>query len=437
MAARDSGLTQPIFQDVDVDTPAPPSLLAAVSERRGSLTGTGRDVLEVEDAMDRLGGIGRYQIIHFAACGVFWFAQPGVLFSLFANGPCRRAGDVCALAPDYEPPEPPGTALEVVGSTLCCSAYDSSPVVGGAADGCNMDVDTGVGTCTAQSTDYWSTCRSVSCQFDLGIWNGGLEGDTFDPTRQQSLGREFFDSMFFLGWMWSVPVWGGLSDKLGRRVALFLALTFLHIGQLTSALAPNFAVYALARHFVGIGVGCTSLTSFVIGTEYAPRSRATAIKAGWSYWSGVGGIVMSLVARALYYNLSFYNWRWLTILMSLPIFIWTFFAFFLIEESPRWLLVNRGVEAANAVLAKVARRNGTQHLLKTFELRQPVSAVGGGGGDAEAAAAKPFEQVGQRAGKDRDSLKDLFCGPAAISVRVVVALVLWCALGRRCLPLQS
>ena len=54
---------------------------------------------------------------------------------------------------------------------------------------------------------------------------------------------------------------------------------------------------AAARHFVGIGVGCTSLTSFVVGTEFAPRSSATALKAGWSYWSGIGGILQSLFAK--------------------------------------------------------------------------------------------------------------------------------------------
>lgn len=51
------------------------------------------------------------------------------------------------------------------------------------------------------------------------------------------------DSAFFAGWLWSVPVWGGLSDRFGRRTALFLALTALHIGQFTSALAPNYWVY--------------------------------------------------------------------------------------------------------------------------------------------------------------------------------------------------
>ena len=63
--------------------------------KKGSITGTGKDRLDVEDALDRIGGVSYFQIVHFFSCGLFWFAQPGVLFSIFANGPCRGGGAVC------------------------------------------------------------------------------------------------------------------------------------------------------------------------------------------------------------------------------------------------------------------------------------------------------------------------------------------------------
>jgi MFS family permease len=45
-----------------------------------------------------------------------------------------------------------------------------------------------------------------------------------------------------------------LADRFGRRTALWLALAALHIGQFSSALAPNKWAYLVARHFAGIGV---------------------------------------------------------------------------------------------------------------------------------------------------------------------------------------
>ena len=75
------GLTAPLApqtpqrvltEDVDVDTPAPAARAASKQ-------------LDVEDALDQVGGLGKYQIGHFLACGVFWFAQSGILVSVFVN----------------------------------------------------------------------------------------------------------------------------------------------------------------------------------------------------------------------------------------------------------------------------------------------------------------------------------------------------------------
>eukprot|EP01048_Picozoa_sp_COSAG05_P008608 COSAG05_NODE_663_length_8031_cov_8.938225_4_plen_437_part_00 len=401
MVKDDSALTKPIFNDIDVDAEQPETA------RRGSLTGTGKDVLEIEDALDRLGGVSWFQLVHFTSTGIFWFIQPGVLFAIFANGPCR-GGDAVCFGPDQ------------TGTGPCCSQWEGENP-GGETNGCDIDIVEDFGTCLFAGDEgaqpYWSTCRSVSCQFDLGSEDNTL------------FGRELFDSSFFLGWMWSVPVWGGISDKYGRRTALWMALTALHIGQYTSALAPNYWVYLVARHFVGIGVGCTSLTSFIIGTEYAPRSRATPIKAGWSYWSGIGGIVQSFWALLMFNYLPGYNWRMLHLIMSAPLLIWTFFAYCLIEESPRWLLVSKGVPAAMAALVKVAKKNGKMAALSTFELRPPSTSADAVRRGSEAAAVvataaaeKEAAATGKVAGKD--TAKDL-CRIQQVRLRVIVVFCLW------------
>ena len=119
--------------------------------------------------------------------------------------------------------------------------------------------------------------------------------------------------------------------------------------------------------------------------------------------------------------------------MSAPLLVWTFFAYFLIAESPRWLLVNKGTAAADAVraaqgrlsalpfvffyespcctgllygragrltaenggsrrgqcLAKVAAKNGTTDKLATFVLRRPGTDGGAAGDTAEVEAKGP------------------------------------------------
>ena len=392
-----------LFRDVDVDGPdVLTSDLLGESRvvKKGSITGTGQDRLDIEDALDRIGGVSWFQLVHFCACGVFWFSQPGVLISVFANGPCRGGGAVCT-SPDGG----------VDGRGSCCSEWDPASIAAGNG-GCVLEEPDGIGVCTFAgpgpepdgTQPYWSDCRSVSCQFDLG------------SESRRGVFRELFDSSFFAGWMWAVPVWGVISDNFGRRTALWLALAALHIGQFASALSPNLWAYLVARHFTGIGVGCVSLTSFMIATEYSPTSRSTAIKAGWSYWSLFGGIAQSFGAKALFMWLPGYNWRLLSLILSAPLLLWTLPAYFLIAESPRWLLVKHGVGAANDALRVVAQKNGKSHMLHTFELRPPIGS--------DALANTPFKEEENETNRKQDGTVDLCCH-SLIRVRLVVTLVLW------------
>ena len=260
MVRDDSALTKPIFSDIDVDA----EQAGAPAPRRGSLTGAGKDVLEIEDALDRLGGVSWFQLTHFASCGVFWFAQPGVLFSIFANGPCRGGGAVCFGPEDLQ-----------TGTGPCCSENEGL-MPGGENNGCDIDLVENTGACLFAGDEglqpFWSTCRSVSCQFNLGS-----EEDTL-------ISRELFDSSFFLGWMWSVPIWGGISDKYGRRTALWMALTALHIGQYASALAPNYWVYLVARRLPTAGeaaINCRHIHLNALDRSYGRMHlRARSVETG-------------------------------------------------------------------------------------------------------------------------------------------------------------
>ena len=50
--------------------------------------------VDIEDVLDKVGGLGRYQWGHLVLCAGFWFANVGTPISLFVNSPwCLREGD--------------------------------------------------------------------------------------------------------------------------------------------------------------------------------------------------------------------------------------------------------------------------------------------------------------------------------------------------------
>ena len=308
--------------------------------RKPSLPGLGLSALaagvEIEDAYADIGGLGWYQLWHMGVLVCFWFFNVGTAMSVYANTPwCTSEGTpALCVGPDLE---------------------------------------------VAKSPDiFWSECRSLSCQFDLQPalcsgtddgagaaceLNGGGDacavdgGDcAFVPDNGRSYLRPLFDSSFFLGWLWSVTVFGYVSDRWGRRVALYASLMIFNISQVAGALAPNATVYMVARHFNGVGIGASSITAYVLGSELSPRLRAPAVKVAFSTIGALGTSGAALVLRPMLF-IPGYNWRLLTLLAVIPTVFFTFLAMCTIDESPRWVLISKGEAEAKALLRKVAMRN--------------------------------------------------------------------------------
>lgn len=293
--------------------------------------------VDIEDALDKIGGFGLYQWLHCFPLVLFWMMNVGTLVSVYGNSPW------CVAEDDPQ---------------LCLQADEDVP---------------------KSPEVFWSDCRSVSCQFNIRpalcigaddgagaacALNGDADGCAVDggdcafTAENELFLRPLFDSLFFLGWMWSVPFFGWLADHKGRRWALFGSWTILMISTVAAAVATTPTFYLVARHFNGVGFGSVGLSSYVLGTEIAPRKTATAVKTWWAVFSSLGQVLISLVLRALLF-LPGYNWRILTLVSIIPIFLAGIAAFLTVDESPRWVLIARGETEAKYVL----RPQPGRHLL--------------------------------------------------------------------------
>lgn len=108
---------------------------------------------------------------------------------------------------------------------------------------------------------------------------------------------------FLLGGTLGGIALGFLSDRIGRRAVLALAMLCCGAGSGLGALAPTWEVLALLRVVVGVGVGAALVVSAVVVTEHWPaRSRAVAL--GLLSVAYPVGIIASGIITA---NIS--NWR--------------------------------------------------------------------------------------------------------------------------------
>ena len=107
----------------------------------------------------------------------------------------------------------------------------------------------------------------------------------------------------------SQPVWGILSDRIGRLLVVRIALTLAAIAGLASAVAPGMALLTVCRFVAGFAFGAAvpSSLSFV-GDAVAPERRHGALAdlmAALGLGSGLAALFSGVVAHWLSWRLVF------------------------------------------------------------------------------------------------------------------------------------
>uniref|UniRef100_A0A0E0DH49 H(+)/Pi cotransporter n=1 Tax=Oryza meridionalis TaxID=40149 RepID=A0A0E0DH49_9ORYZ len=148
-------------------------------------------------------------------------------------------------------------------------------------------------------------------------------------------------SSFFAGNLAGGFLLTTLADThLGCRKMLVLSLATMSVAGVLTAFSPNVWVYAALRFVCGFGSSSGS-------------GGATQSVAGFVFFS-VG--FMSLPALA--YTLREASWRIMYLWTSLPSLCYAVLLYFLVQESPRWLLVRGRKQEAIEALRQIASLNG-------------------------------------------------------------------------------
>ena len=151
------------------------------------------------------------------------------------------------------------------------------------------------------------------------------------------------------------------ADRFGRRPTLLaIGLLFL-ISAVGCALAPNVALFIMARFIGGVGIGISTVAAPLYISEIAPPAQRGRLAAMFQF-NIVLGIVIAFLSNALLAGVGTDAWRWMLGVAAVPSLVYTLMCLGL-PESPRWLLTRKGDRpAALAVLARVMRGVAPQEL---------------------------------------------------------------------------
>jgi sugar porter (SP) family MFS transporter len=133
---------------------------------------------------------------------------------------------------------------------------------------------------------------------------------------------------------------GWPADRFGRKATLLWIGVLYFLGAVGSALAPNVAIFIVARVIGGLGIGISTVVAPMYISEIAPPRHRGRL-AGMFQFNIVFGILVAFVSNALLAGIGVNAWRWMLGVAAFPSVLYTLFGLWL-PESPRWLLVKKG-----------------------------------------------------------------------------------------------
>ncbi|CAH2325226.1 solute carrier family 22 member 20-like [Pelobates cultripes] len=165
--------------------------------------------------------------------------------------------------------------------------------------------------------------------------------------------RQMAQSVYMVGVLLGGAVFGGIADRFGRRTVLIWSYMQMSIAGTLVAFLPSFPCYVFFRLISGMTFSSVLLNTLCLMLEWMPVKGRTLAGTFIGYVFTSGQMVLSGLAYAIR------DWRWLQFSVTAPFYFFFVYSW-LLQESGRWLILNGRTDQALTNMRRVARLNGKE-----------------------------------------------------------------------------
>ncbi|XP_064207793.1 solute carrier family 22 member 6 [Anguilla rostrata] len=318
------------------------------------------------DILDQIGGLGRFQIIHVTLLSI-----PGLLMAsqnLLNNFTAGTPGHHCYVPNGTSRAIDQNISVLEVGNREILRAY--IPMDGGSK----------LSKCTRFKTAQWylimanMSAINTHVNFTETETESCQDGWTYDRTEFEATIvsewdlvcalrplKQMTQTIYMGGVLTGAIIFGGLSDKFGRRALLIWSYFQLATLGTCTAFSNSYLTYCILRFLTGMAVSGVILNTVSLKVEWIPTKTRTIVGTLSSFFFTFGQMVLAGVAYCLR------DWRKLQVAVCAPYFIFFLYSWWF-SESARWLMLNRRPEDALKHIHRVARINGKPEMAEKITL---------------------------------------------------------------------
>ncbi|XP_066588974.1 organic cation transporter protein-like [Prorops nasuta] len=212
----------------------------------------------------------------------------------------------------------------------------TSPYHVESADQCIVNINGTKVECT-----QWEYDRSIFPETIISQWNLVCNRAHYANLQQ---------SVLMFGVLLGNVIFGSLADRYGRKIPLMVSVVLQLASGIGCAVVPWFPALLLMKLLSALATGGTMVTSYVICMEIVGTKWRAAITVLYQIPYSLGH--MSLAGLAYLFR----HWQHLQLAITLPSIILLSY-WWIVPESPRWLLAMGRQKAACRILKQAANIN--------------------------------------------------------------------------------